>query len=150
MERVKFAAKSFFGDLMGLIVFLIVLVVLNLLNSYISNDVLNGIISFLNVNLLLIVLLSILFMFGGIFDALGFPLNLPAPIFRAFGGFFLVLFLFKIFDFINQYLRIPENSVLNQIYPLIPIIVFIAVLVIGYVIILTSSGRIKSKKTHKK
>ncbi len=136
--------------LIGIIVFLIMVFVVNILAMSISNTLFNQTVNFLNSNIVLIIIISIIFLIGELFDALIFPFNLPAPLFNAVGSVFLVSFIFRVFMLVDL---IIEENVFHVIsgfsffvYPL----VFLVVLVSGYIAIfsrLAEAEKPKEKKT---
>lgn len=129
------------SSLIGLLVFLILLALVNFLQIYIHNPVFLEIVNFLNANTWLIITMALFFLIGEIFLALVFPFNLPAPLFNALGSIFLVMFIFRIFGLIevlvNEKIFTPFSWITYFVYP----IVFIVVLVVGYVSIFSAVGR---------
>ena len=123
------------SGLTGLMVFLIILLFLNYLTDSVGNSSFNAVVHFLNDNLLLIVVMSLIFLLGDVFGALFFPLNLPAPLFNAIGSVFLVVFIFRIFELVDSMINTKFFSIFGVFIPFIYPLVFIIVLVVGYVII---------------
>lgn len=122
--------------LIGLLVFLILLAIANVLEIYVPNAIYSKTVSFLNNNLGLIILFSIIFSFGELFSIFKFPFNLPYPIFNGIGSIFLVTFLFRILSLIggitSQDFFLPFRLMEPWVYPLVLLIV----LIVGYVRIL--------------
>ncbi|MDO8517572.1 MAG: hypothetical protein Q7S33_05600 [Nanoarchaeota archaeon] len=132
--------------LISILVLLLLLGIANIIN--INNSVYLNIIEFLNQNLGLVIIFSILFYLGELFLVFSFPLNLPAPIFNAFGGIFLVNFIFEIFYMIKITLNQEAFSAFQSLEPLVLILVFITTLIFGYVKIFSNLNQ-KSKKPKK-
>jgi len=74
----------------GLLLFLFLLYIANNLSFFTDNPLNYQIILFLNSQIWLMVMITIAFLIGEIFNALIFPLNLPAPLFNAVGAVLLV------------------------------------------------------------
>jgi len=136
--------------LIGIIVFLIIVFVANILAISMDNLLFNQSVNFLNSNIVLIIIISIIFLIGELFDALIFPFNLPAPLFNAIGSVFLVSFIFRVFMLVD--LIIEENvfRIISGfsffVYPL----VFLIVLISGYIAIfsrLAEAEKPKEKQT---
>jgi len=127
--------------LFGLILFLVLLYVANHLAFFTENPLNYQIIQFLNNNIWLIIVMSIAFLFGEVFNALIFPFNLPAPLFNASASVLLVAFLFRIFSLIDIILDEQILLIFNRnafiVYPL----VFIMVLIGGYIAILVKLSK---------
>jgi uncharacterized membrane protein len=127
----------FVSRMMAIISFLIVMVLAKILTTVTTPE---GIIQkaadgllFSNFWLLLFILI-ILFV-ADIFGTFTFPLNLPAPIIRAFGSAFCIAFILIVFQWMdNNY-----GTTVSQFFWLIPSLivplVFLIVLVIGYYVI---------------
>ena len=81
----------------GLLLFLFLLYIANNLSFFTDNPLNYQVILFLNSQIWLLVLITIAFLIGEIFNALIFPLNLPAPLFNAVGAVLLVGFLINLF-----------------------------------------------------
>jgi len=124
------------SKVIGICIFLIVLAVLNSLEL---SGIGLAVVQYLNMSLLSIIMFSILLYLGELFSIFPLPLNLPYPIFNAFGGVMLVNFLFGLLDVI---VIIPFFTLIE---PLVAIVVFVLALVVGYVRILVGP-----KKTRKK
>lgn len=119
----------------GLIFFLVLLSIANHLAFFTENPLNYQMIQFLNNNVWLIIVMSITFMFGEVFNALIFPFNLPAPLFNASASILLVAFLFRIFSLIDIILDEQIFLIFNRIAFIIYPLVFIIVLIGGYIAI---------------
>ncbi|MBT4166232.1 hypothetical protein HOE04_04310 [archaeon] len=148
MQQLKKIIKIFFSKIIGLIIFLIILGILNIIAPIINNEILINITSLLNANIILILLFSLFFTLSELFFALVFPFNLPAPIFNSFGSIFLITFLFNIIAFVSTTLNLGLIKILNTFYILIIVIVFLITFITGYITIF-SKGVKKTTKTIK-
>jgi len=120
-------------DLISFLVFLIILGILNASLDYFDNNILNEVVRLLNNNIWLILVFSIIFTIGEVFGALRFPSNLPAPIFNAIGSIFLLNFLFKIFGLVGKLSEIDTFDAVSNVFPLLYPIIFLLVLLGGYI-----------------
>lgn len=125
-------------DLVSFLVFLIILGILNASLDYFGNNILNEVVRLLNNNIWLILVFSIIFTIGEVFGALRFPSNLPAPIFNAIGSIFLLNFLFKIFALVGTLSEIDTFNAISNVFPLLYPIIFLLVLLGGYISIFTN------------
>jgi len=127
--------------ILGLGLFLFLLYIANHLSFFTDNPLNYQVILFLNNNVWLIVLMSIVFLFGEMFNALIFPFNLPAPLFNASGSVLLIAFLFRIFAMVDILLDENIFQVFDRISFLVYPLVFMIVLFGGYIAILTRLSR---------
>jgi hypothetical protein len=118
--------------MIGIIGFLIVVVLANILTFYVSNPVYQKGVSFIDENFWLLLLIAIILFVGAIFGAFPFPLNLPAPLIKATGSVFCIAFFLRIFQWI-------DSVAITNLYPmfwllsfLIVPLVFLLVLASGY------------------
>ena len=81
------------------------------------------------------------------FSIFGFPVNFPSPILNALGGVYFLVFLFKIFFFAEEIIGFKFPLVFTVFQPLVYVVVFFIILVVGYVKIFKA---IKPKKEIKK
>ncbi|PKL63532.1 MAG: hypothetical protein CVV31_00335 [Methanomicrobiales archaeon HGW-Methanomicrobiales-2] len=130
--------ESVFGVLIsrviGLVVFLILLGILNILaGGYVQTPVFLQIVAFLNANLGLLILISVLFLVGDLFGALAFPLNLPGPIFSAVGAVFLVMFLFRLFSLVGEITGVEFFALFETFALPVYLLVVITALIGGYI-----------------
>jgi hypothetical protein len=127
--------------LSSFIIFILVLLGLNLLKEFIYSPILFQIIDFLNANILLILLISVFLIIGDIFWWIQFPFDLPSPFFYALGGVAITSFIIKMVTFVvkmitGQDIGFAGTTASYILYPL----VFIIVMVIGYVNIFSRIG----------
>jgi len=136
--------------LVGLIVFLVLLSVANVL--YFNSSIYLEIVSFLNAKILIIILFSLLLYLGELFFIFGFPFNFPSPIFNAFGGAILVGFIFDCIILGVGFAGLDLSFVLRILEIVVVILVFILAIIVGYVKVFSSVGAKsrKRKETRKK
>ncbi|VVB77931.1 Uncharacterised protein [uncultured archaeon] len=141
MEQVKSVGRVVLNRFIGFIIFVILLVVVNLLVPYVSNDKFSLVVQFINQSLYAIIIFTILLLIGELFSVLGFPLNLPAPLFSAIGGVFLVKFIFDLIIFIDSIIKIPGSIPYDTFRNLAYVLVFLLVIIIGYAKIFLEAGK---------
>ncbi len=131
------------SSFLGFVFFLVILGFLNFINI----DQLIGMkfVTFLNRNIWVIFLFSLLFYLGELFYVLKFPFSLIAPVSNAFGGSTLTFFIFRIFYFIGGSIEGNPFEFMRAIEPFFLTFVFFTVLIVGYVKIIIP----KPKKTGK-
>jgi hypothetical protein len=123
------------SKLLGIIIFLVLLLALNFLRYYIDNAIFSQVVSFVNSNTPLIILIFIFFFFAELFELLQFPLNLPTPLLNALGAIFVVSFIYKLFDFIDLISGQIILSFFKSFSFIIYMVVFLVVLIVGYVVL---------------
>ena len=132
--RNKSLGWVFVSRMIGIICFLIVVVLAKILTTFISPQSVyyNAIEGILLANFWLLLLIAIILFIADIFGAFPFPLNLPAPIIKAFGSIFCIAFILNVFKWIDT----NFGTMLFQLFwlpslILIPLL-FILVLATGY------------------
>ena len=132
----------------GLLVFLFLLYIANNLSFFTDHPLNYQIILFLNSQVWLLVLITFALLIGEIFNALIFPLNLPAPLFNAVGAVLFVGFLIRIFALFDILVDINIFHFLDTLSFIIYHFVFIIVLIGGYILIL--QNLVKTEQSPKK
>lgn len=150
-EKVQSPARIVIHDLISFIVFLIILGFLNISLDFFDSNILSEVVRLLNNNIWLIFIFSVIFTTGEVFGSFRFPGNLPAPIFNAIGSIFLLNFLFKIFRLVGNLSEINTFDNLTKTFPFLYPIIFLLVLLGGYISILSGASweSPKKKKTTK-
>jgi hypothetical protein len=118
--------------MIGIICFLIVVVLANILTYYVANPVYNSGVNFLNGNFWLLLLISVILLIGDLFGAFPFPLNLPAPIIKAIGSVFCIAFLLRVLQWVDTIASTNLYQVFWLISFLVIPLVFLIVLASGY------------------
>jgi hypothetical protein len=122
----------FVSRMIGIICFLIVVVLANILTFYVASPLYHSGVDFLNLNFWLLLLIAIIIFIGDIFGAFPFPLNLPAPVIKAIGSVFIIAFVLRVFEWVDT---TTGNNIYHYFWLLsfvIVPIVFIIVLLAGY------------------
>lgn len=134
--RKKPLSWVFVSRMIGIICFLIIVVLANILTYYITNSFFNSGVIFLNDNFWLLIIIAIVLLAADISDAFSFPFNLPAPLIRAIGSVFFILFVLRVIQFVDNNastnLYTPSWYLAFLVVPLI----FLIVLTSGYYAIL--------------
>ncbi|MFA5347248.1 MAG: hypothetical protein WC294_03860 [Methanoregula sp.] len=121
----------FVSRMMGIIFFLIVVVLANILTNYVTNPLYHSGVTFLNENVWLMIIIAIVLLVADIFGVFEFPLNLPSPIIRAIGSVFFIVFLLRVIQW-------GDTIAATNFYPPFSLI---SVIVVPFVfIILLASG----------
>jgi len=122
----------FVSRMIGIIIFLIVVVLANILTFYVSNPTYHAGVEFLNTNFWLLLIIGIILFVADIFRAFPFPLDLPYPVIRAIGSVFIIAFVLRIFEWVD---RVTANNLYHYFWLLSFVVVplvFIIVLATGY------------------
>jgi len=123
-------SSVFVSRMIGIICFLIVVVLANILLYYVSSPIYRTGVLFLNENFWLLMLISIILLVGDIFFAFPFPLNLPAPIIKAIGSVFLMAFLLHIFEWV-------DTVTVTRLTPLVWLLSFIIVPLVFFIVLIS-------------
>lgn len=122
----------FVSRMIGIICFLIVVVLANILTFYVNSPLYHSGVDFLNLNFWLLLLIGIIIFVADLFGAFPFPLNLPAPVIKAVGSVFIIAFVLRVFEWVDT---ATGNNIYHYFWLLsfvIVPIVFIIVLLAGY------------------
>jgi hypothetical protein len=122
----------FVTRMIGIISFLIIVVLANILTYYVASPVFYSGVGLLNANFWLLLLIGIIIFIGDIFTAFPFPLDLPAPVIRAIGSVFIIAFVLRVFEWVD---RLAGSNIYQFFWFLsfvvVPV-VFLLVLLSGY------------------
>jgi len=143
MNAIKSVFKIVFSNIIWFLVFLIVLGIANLLTKVIDNSVYVNIVQFFNVNIILLLILALVFMVAEVFWALMFPFNLLAPFFSAVGSLYLMMFLFKMLILLGFFVKTDFYTMFRTLYSVLVPVVFVIVLIAGYIKIMLGVGKKK-------
>lgn len=122
----------FVSRMIGIICFLIVIVLANILGHYVTSPLYHAGVLFLNENFWLLLLICVIFFFGDLFAAFPFPLNLPAPIIKAIGSVFCMVFILGAFQWVDTMAATNLYRMFLYLSFLIVPLVFLVVLASGY------------------
>jgi len=126
------ATKALISGLIGIIFFLIMLIILSYIANQISSPLFSGFVDLLYANAALIIIFSVLFMFGDIFATFAFPFNLPFPLFNAIASVLLVSFIMSIMGFIDSFYALGIGPSLQFVKLILYPLTFVIVLIAGY------------------
>lgn len=122
----------FVTRMMGIISFLIIIVLANILSYYIANPTYHSGVDFLNANFWLLLIIGIILLIADLFTAFPFPLDLPAPLIRAIGSVFIIAFILRIFAWVDMVTGSTFYQLFWSLSFIVVPIVFLLVLVTGY------------------
>jgi len=138
--RKKPLSWVFVSRMIGIICFLIIVVLANILTYYVSNDfrVYHLGVTFLNENFWLLILIAVVLLSADIFDVFPMPFNLPAPLVRAIGSVFCIAFILRGVQWLDSVAgtNLYEQFWVILISLLIVPLIFLIVLISGYYTIL--------------
>lgn len=120
----------------GILGFLILVAVMNLLTLVIQDTAYHYVVSFLNDTIWLLFTISFLLFIGAVFRILPFPLNLPSPVFTATGSIFVIAFLFRIALLVDEIFGVTLSRTFQSVSVTLALSVFFVVLALGYIRIL--------------
>jgi hypothetical protein len=130
----------FVSRMIGIICFLIIVVLANILTYYVSNDfrIYHLAVTFLNENFWLLILIAVILLAADIFDAFPIPFNLPAPLVRAIGSVFCIAFVLRGIQWLDTVAgtHLYEQFWVILISLLIVPLIFLVVMISGYYTIL--------------
>ncbi len=126
------ATQALLSGLIGIIIFLAILIIFRYIADNSSSALFSGFVNLLYANVPLIILFSLLFMFADIFATFPYPLNLPFPVFSAFGSVLMVSFILHIIEFIDAFYALGISPALQIMKLILYPLTFIVVLVTGY------------------
>ncbi|HZK30254.1 MAG TPA: hypothetical protein VFC43_03340 [Methanoregula sp.] len=118
--------------MIGIIIFLIIVVLANLLTHYVSNSFYNSCVTFLNENFWLLIIIAFILLAGDIFGVFAFPLNLPSPIIKAIGSVFFIFFILSLIRWVDTIAFTNFYFPFLFISYLLAVLVFLVVLISGY------------------
>jgi len=122
----------FVSRMIGIICFLIVVVLANILTYYVANPVYHSGVNFINGNFWLLLLIAVILLVADLFGAFPFPLNLPAPVIRAIGSVFCIAFILRVFQWVDAVTAMNLYPAFWLVSFLVVPLVFLIVLATGY------------------
>jgi hypothetical protein len=139
-KRKQSPIEILFSRVIGIVVFLILLGILNLVaGTYIESTIFLQIVEFLNDSIGLLILITAFFLLGDLFGALPLPLSLPGPVFGAIGALFMVTFIIRLFLLVGEITGVRFFALFETFAFLIYPLVFIVALVAGYISLFTDT-----------
>jgi hypothetical protein len=122
----------FITRMIGIICFLIVVVLANILTYYVANPVYHSGVTFINQEFWLLVLIAVILLVADLFGAFPSPLNLPAPIIKAIGSVFCIAFILRVFKWVDTVAATNLYDSFWLVSFLVVPLVFLIVLATGY------------------
>jgi hypothetical protein len=127
------ATEALISGLIGIIFFLIMLIIFSYIADHISSPLFSGFVDLLYANAALIIIFSVLFIFGDVFATFVFPFNLPFPLFNAIASVLLVSFIMSIMGFIDSLYALGIGQSLQLVKLILYPLTFVIVLIAGYI-----------------
>jgi len=147
------AKQSFFSvvitGFLGILFFLILVGILNIVAIYVDNHIYLTIVSFVNRNILLLLLISVIIFIANIFEVFIFPFNIVYPIINAVGAVFWVVFIFRALKLVSQLTGEHIHAIFFPFYLLALVLVPVIVLIVGYIHIFVRLIPKRKKKVEK-
>jgi hypothetical protein len=140
----KLIPRIIFNWFIGFLVFLLIVFVLNKVD--INIPIYSLIVDFIDTNLFSLIVMSVFFMIADVFFQLHMPFNLPSPLFSGAASVMLASFIIRMILFIEKILGIQAVSELSFAYDTVYIIVFVVVIVSGYIRLFTRKDLAKMAK----
>ena len=122
----------FVTRMIGIISFLIIIVLANILTFYVANPYFHSGVAFLNQNFWLLILILVIMFIGSLFMAFPFPLNLPGPIINAIGSVFCIVLVLNVFQWVDAIAATHLYQIFLFLAFLIVPVIFLIVLLTGY------------------
>ncbi len=132
MVRNRSLGWVFVTRMIGILCFLIVVVLANILTYYVANPIFHSGVNFINQEFWLLVLISAILLVADLFGAFPFPLNLPAPIIKAIGSVFCIAFILRVFKWVDTVAASNLYDTFWLVSFLVVPLVFLLVLAMGY------------------
>lgn len=121
-----------FKRAISFLLFLLLLFCMRFLIPLVNNSFYVAIVSFLEGSIWILFLSTLFIMLGELFDELLFPINLPAPLLLAAGSLFVLYFIFGLISLVSELTDTNFIPSLQPLYSVIYLIVFVLVLLVGY------------------
>lgn len=128
---------------LSLAVFLILLFILN--KIFINMPLYYLVLDFINDNAMFLIIMSFMFMLTGIFYSLEKPFSFPAPLFNSIAAVMVTSFIIHMLLFMESILGISAINMISFIFPFIYAVVFIVVIITGYISLFSRKEKKKSK-----
>jgi hypothetical protein len=134
---VKSVPRIIISNIIGFLIFLIILIIANKLIPSVNNEMFRNIVEFINANLVLLLVMMFIGMINDIFWVFYFPFNILAPITSSVLSVYIISFIERVWIFLNLY---EKFNILINFKAVSNIVVFI-VLIAGYLIIFFRQGK---------
>lgn len=141
----KKPAQIILFRILGFLLFLILLAIGNIVIPFVNNSFYTSIIIFLNSNIILLLILTFIGIINELFWNFNFPYNILAPITGGALAVYFIMFFYQVWIFVEAYLNLNIAIPITSLY----ILIFLLVVVIGYIVILSKHGRTREEKEEK-
>ena len=149
MGRVRNIIWRALSKALWILVFLFIILILNIVVKFFSDPLYVEVISFLNTNIWLLIVVAVLFFLGDVFNLLDFPFNLPSPLFEGFAAVGVTMFLLNIIKAVVIAAGVSLADV-SWLDPLIYGLVFLAVIIPGYIGLISRFVSARKHASHHK
>jgi hypothetical protein len=124
----------------GFLFFLILLAVANVIIPSVNKGVYTDIVMFFNTNITFLFLITLIGMVNELFWNFHFPFNVPAPITGGVLSIYVVMFFYRVWNFLDEYINSSIRFSMGPIY----VCVFLITALLGYVTILSRQGKTRT------
>ncbi len=122
----------FVSRVIGILCFLIVMVLANILTYYVASPLYHSAVNFVNGEFWLLLFIAVIMMIADLFGTFSFPLNLPAPIIKAIGSVFVIAFILRVFSWVDTVTGTNFYEIFWLVSFLVIPLVFLFILFTGY------------------
>ncbi len=140
--REKSISNIIISEIVGFIIFVILLTIAFVLMDYIKNPVYIETVTFFLNNLGLAITILVITIITKIFWKFNFPFNVPAPIFGAVLGIYITTYAYNLWELMESLMNTGISIPINLIYA----IVFWIVILTGYINIFSMKKRKEIQK----
>ncbi len=137
MEKKSSILKAVMSRIWSLLIFFIFLMITSYISSKFNFKFFDDLYELLFSSVLIIIGLNVYFILGGVFIRIKFPFSMASPMFYAPGAILLTKFVLKIMRFMDDYIAGDVFAFLNGIEKQVYLIVYLAVIIIGYIIVIS-------------
>jgi len=142
--QIKKALNTMLYGVIGIGAFVLIFYILKELIPFVSFDIYENVVMFIEINLVQILIFLGMFLLADVLGTLRFPMNIPAPVLNAVGSFLAILFTLRVFQYIDIALEMGVYARYEWIKYIIIPVVFVLILVTGYIRIFITSNQTNS------
>jgi hypothetical protein len=144
----KLILTTLFRKSLGIIIFLLAVLIANYLTTIFPDPIFLQIMSIINANLLIIIVIALFYLVKDMLEILPFPFNLLYPIANVIASVILIYFIFELLLLIN--IMPALTSTLLLVKYVLYVLVGIIVLIVGYWDIFSKREKFKKIKVKQK
>lgn len=134
--------RQIISSLFGIILFLVILGIANIIIPNVNNAAYSEIVGFFNSSLGFLIILFLVGLVNEIFWNFYLPFDLIAPIISTVFAIFIMIFFEKFWNFIKDYFNINFSIPFDILYIIIPLIVLVS----GYLLIISEEYWFRRKR----